>query len=123
MKLFWSKLAPSATQYVVVMFWLWNVLFICATLPLVQALPALLREAWSSTVPWDYVVILLVLAAMPWFCLALGATLLRRRPQTTAFLFLAVEGPFFALCLYRLMVMRELTPAVCVLPPPMMVFP
>lgn len=112
MKLSWPKLASSATKFAVVMFWLWNVLFICATLPLGKELPELLRGEWSAFIPVDYLVIVLVWMVMPWLCLVLGATVLRGRPQTTAFLFLAVEGPFFALCLYRLMVMRELTPAV-----------
>lgn len=105
-------LAAAALKCAGVLFWCWNVIFICATLPLLPAVPALLQAWWLDDAPADYVFMLLAWLVVPWVCVVLARTRLLGRPQAVAFLFFAVEGPFFSLCLYRLVAMREVTPAV-----------
>jgi putative PEP-CTERM system integral membrane protein len=104
--------AARALKGAVALFWCWNVVFICATLPLLLAVPMLLEAWWWYDVPADYVFILLAWLAVPWACISLAGTRLKERPQALVFLFFAVEAPFFSLCLYRLVAMREITPAV-----------
>jgi putative PEP-CTERM system integral membrane protein len=107
-----SAAGRSITKLSVGAFWCWNVIFICSTLPLLPSLPLLLTEYLFGDVPFDYVLVLLAWMAVPWACVILARTRLRGKPEALSFLFFAVEGPFFSLCLYRLIIMRELTPAV-----------
>ncbi len=102
----------SITKLSVNAFWCWNTVFICSTLPLVTSLPNLLYESVFGEVPVDYVLVLLTWILLPWICVALARMRCREKPEALGFLFFAVEGPFFSLCLYRLIVMREVTPAV-----------
>ncbi len=112
MKLSFSKIRHWFTKSGVSLFWCWNILFICATLPMLSALPVLFKEWLFDDVPFNYPFLLLVWILAPWGCVILARTWLRGRPEALSFLFFAVEGPFYSLCLYRLMIMRELTPAV-----------
>ncbi|OOG39931.1 TIGR02921 family PEP-CTERM protein [Polaromonas sp. A23] len=107
-----KTIGPFILKCAVGLFWCWNLLFICSTLPMVPAVPLLLTEWWQGDVPFDYVFILLSWMVVPWLCVLLASTRLRGRPEALAFLFFAVEGPFYSLCLYRLIIMRELSPAV-----------
>lgn len=107
-----SRAWPFVLRCAVVLFWCWNTVFICSTLPMMPAVPLLLQEWWLDDVPFDYVFILLAWMVLPWLCVVLARTRLRGRPEALAFLFFAEEGPFYCLCLYRLAVMRELTPSV-----------
>lgn len=104
--------AAAALKCAVALFWCWNVVFICATLPLVPEGIGLLNAWWREDVPADYVFILLAWIAVPWACVAWAWKRLRGRPHALALFFFAVEAPFFSLCLVRLIVMREVTPAV-----------
>lgn len=115
MKLPLSRLSAarrSITRLSIGAFWCWNVIFICSTLPLIPSLPLLLREYLLGDVPFNYLFVLLAWMVVPWACVVLARTRLRGKPEALSFLFFAVEGPFFTLCLYRLILMRELTPAV-----------
>ncbi|MES2952519.1 MAG: TIGR02921 family PEP-CTERM protein [Pseudomonadota bacterium] len=103
---------PFVLKCAVALFWCWNVVFICSTLPMLPAVPLLLTEWWQGDVPFDYAFILLTWMVVPCLCVWLACTRLRGRPDALAFLFFAVEGPFYSLCLYRLIIMRELSPAV-----------
>jgi hypothetical protein len=105
------RLAAGALKCAVALFWCWNVVFICATLPLVPEVLVLLNAWWREDVPADYLAILLAWVAVPWACLAWAWKRLRSRPHALALFFFAVEAPFFGLCLVRLVAMRELTPA------------
>jgi putative PEP-CTERM system integral membrane protein len=106
------RLADAALKCAVGLFWCWNVVFICATLPLIPEVIGLLKAWWREDAPTDYVAILLAWIAVPWACLAWAWKRLRGRPQALALFFFAVEAPFFSLCLFRLVALRELTPAV-----------
>lgn len=111
MKYFISKVWVIALKSAVALFWCWNILFICASLPLLPSVPAILKEFLFGDVPMDYMLILLAWIVVPWVCIVLARTRLRGRPESLAFLFFAVEGPFYCACLYRLIAMRELNPA------------
>ena len=106
------RFAAVALKCAVALFWCWNVVFVCATLPLLPEVPGLVRASWGEDVPADYVSILLAWVAVPWACMLWAWKRLRGRPHALALFFFAGEAPFFALCLARLIVMRELTPAV-----------
>ena len=113
MKVPLSRLVPAvALKCAVALFWCWNVAFICATLPIIPEVLVLLRAWWREDVPADYVAILLVGIAVPWASIAWAWKRLRGRPHALALFFFAVEAPLFSLCLYRLIAMREVTPAV-----------
>lgn len=112
MKSLRSKAWPFVLKCAVVLFWCWNVVFICTTLPFLPALGQLLKAWWHADVPADYAFIFLAWIVMPWLCVVLAITKLRGRPQALVFLFFAVEGPFYCASLYRLLAMRELTPSV-----------
>lgn len=91
----------------------WNVVFICATLPLMTWVPELVVDAWDGFFPLDYLALLLGWLAMPYLFMALLVPRLKaRRFDEVLFLFFAVEGPLCCLGIYRLIAMRELTPAV-----------
>ncbi len=107
-----GKVQSVTLRCAVALFWCWNVLFVCATLPLSMAVPSLLLLWWREDVPLDYVAILLAWVVVPWLCMVLASACARGRTSTLAFLFFAVEGPLFCLCLTRLLILRELTPAV-----------
>ena len=112
MKLPIAAVRRSITKLSVGAFWCWNIVFICSTLPLLPSLPLLFKEFVFGDVPLNYVLVLLTWMAVPWICVVLARTRCREKPEALSFLFFAVEGPFFSLCLYRLIVMREVTPAV-----------
>jgi putative PEP-CTERM system integral membrane protein len=103
---------PLIRRFAIALFWCWNVLFICTTLPMIPALPALVQGWLYEDVPLNYLVTFLAWMVVPWLCVLVAQTLLRARPNAVVFLFLGVEGPFFSLCLYRLIAIREINPAV-----------
>ena len=94
------------------LFWLWNLVFLCSSLPLIPAMPSVLMDWWSGNVPGDYAWLFVLWFGLPWAALALAILRLRQRPDALAFLLFAIEGPLFSFCLYRLIMLRELTPAV-----------
>ena len=113
MKVPMSRRVPAAAlKCAAALFWCWNVVFICATLPLMPAVLGVMYAWWREDVPADYVAILLAWIAVPWACLVWTWKRLRGRPHALALFFFAVEAPFFSLCLVRLVAMREVTPAV-----------
>jgi putative PEP-CTERM system integral membrane protein len=97
----------------VALFWLWNVVFICITLLLIPSLFGLLRILVASEdIALDYLLIMSMWMVVPVASVVFALKKLRHKPQALAFYFFAIEGPFFGLCCYRLIAMRELTPAV-----------
>ena len=93
------------------LFWFWNLVFLCLSLPFVSALPSLFKDWWAGDVPGDYVWLFVLWVLLPWSALLLALLRLRQRPEARAFLLFAIEGPLFSFCLYRLIMLRELTPA------------
>ena len=94
-------------------FWVWNGLFMMVVylgflpmigVPLVQALIA-------GEVPFPFVIPLVGFLAVPPVCTLIGLFKLRKHPKSLMRLFYSVEAPFMALCILRMFVLRELTPA------------
>ncbi len=106
-----AKTRPFFLTCAVALFWCWNIVFICVTLPMLPSM-AWVFIAWQQhDMPFDFAFIMLTWVLVPWLCVSLALTRLQGRAAAIAFLFFALEGPFFSLCLYRLTVVRELTPA------------
>lgn len=94
-------------------FWAWNLAFgalvYVGILPFIA--PVLVIATFTGDLPLDFSVALLTLLAVPAVCIWLGAAYFRQQPQKLIQLFYGVEAPLLALCLLRLFVVRELTPA------------
>ena len=93
------------------LFWFWNLVFLCSSLPFLPALPSIFADWWAGDVPGNYVWLFVLWIVLPWSVLVLALLRLRQRPEARAFLLFAIEGPLFSFCLYRLIMLRELTPA------------
>lgn len=93
-------------------FWLWNLTFLVVVylgiLPIV-GIP-LIAATFSGQVPLDFCLSLVALIAIPTASTIIGWRM-RRDPVKLMRLFYGVEAPFFLLCLLRLFVIREVTPA------------
>jgi putative PEP-CTERM system integral membrane protein len=93
-------------------FWGWNLVFLMVVylgiLPIV-GIP-LVMATLSGTVPVDFFLSLVALIAIPTFSTIIGFQY-RQHPLDLFRLFYGVEAPLFLLCLLRLFVFRELTPA------------
>ena len=61
-----SKVRSWAMKSGVSLFWCWNIIFICATLPMLPALPLLIKEWLFDDVPFNYVFLLLAWMLVPW---------------------------------------------------------
>lgn len=94
-------------------FWLWNALFMLVVylgllpfvgVPLLQALAA-------GEVPFPFVLPLAGFLLVPPACTLVAMVKLRKHPGLLMRLFYGVEAPIFALCILRLFILRELTPA------------
>lgn len=96
-----------------IIFWLWNLTFLSIVylgiLPII-AVP-LIQATIDGFIPGEFLVTMTVLIAVPTVCTLLGARYFRRQPLQLMRLFYGVEAPLFLLCLLRLFVLRELTPA------------
>lgn len=106
MKFFWN-----ATFYTI--FWLWNLTFLMfvyfgilpwLTVPLFQA-------TLQGDIPVEFSLTLVALIAIPTISTIIGSKFLIKQPLKLIRLFYGVEAPLFVLCLLRLFVIRELTPA------------
>jgi putative PEP-CTERM system integral membrane protein len=94
-------------------FWVWNLMFLVVVylgiLPL-MGLP-LLQATARGLVPIEFSLSLVALIAIPTICTLLGLWHFRRNPVQLMGLFYGVEAPLLLMCLLRLFVLRELTPA------------
>ncbi|MBW4650563.1 MAG: TIGR02921 family PEP-CTERM protein [Kastovskya adunca ATA6-11-RM4] len=94
-------------------FWIWNLTFLtivyAGILPFVGAY--LIPAAVTGQIPGEYLITLLALVAVPTICTGLGWWRFRKQPLQLMRLFYGVEAPLFLLCLIRLFLLRELTPA------------
>jgi len=105
-KIFWN------TAFYVI-FWLWNLTFLMfvyfgilpwLTVPLFQA-------TVQGDIPVEFSLTLVALIAIPTISTIIGGKFLIKQPLQLIRLFYGVEAPLFVLCLLRLFVIRELTPA------------
>lgn len=94
-------------------FWGWNGLFLLVVylgfLPLIGV--PLIGSLVSGEVPFPFVIPLVSFLAVPPVCTVVGLFKLRKRPSALMRLFYGVEAPIMALCVLRMFVLRELTPA------------
>ncbi|MGF1459986.1 MAG: TIGR02921 family PEP-CTERM protein [Leptolyngbyaceae cyanobacterium] len=94
-------------------FWGWNALFLMMVylgfLPFVGV--PLITALATGQVPFPFVVPLVGFLAVPPLCTVLGLRQLRKQPGRLMRLFYGVEAPIMALCILRMFVLRELTPA------------
>lgn len=94
-------------------FWIWNLAFIgviylwmlpTAGIPILEA-------ARMGEIPPAFVASILGLLLVPLICTIVGGKWLRKHPILLMRLFYGVEAPLFGLCLLRLFLIRETTPA------------
>lgn len=94
-------------------FWIWNICFIL--LVYFGILPIggfeFFRAMVDGTIPYPFVISLLGIMLVPPVCTFLGGWRLRKHPVLLLRLFYGVEAPLFGLCLLRLFLLRETTPA------------
>ncbi|MUH00274.1 TIGR02921 family PEP-CTERM protein [Scytonema sp. UIC 10036] len=106
MRRFWNGLFQT-------IFWVWNVTFLLIVymgiLPVV-GVPLVLATV-AGEIPSEFFLTLVGLVAVPTVCTFLGGFHFRQQPLKLMRLFYGVEAPLFLLCLLRLFLIRELTPA------------
>ncbi|NEQ53038.1 MAG: TIGR02921 family PEP-CTERM protein [Leptolyngbya sp. SIO3F4] len=94
-------------------FWVWNLAFIGVVylwmLPM-TGIP-ILEAARSGEIPPAFVASILGMLIVPLLCTIVGGKWLRKHPILLMRLFYGVEVPLFGLCLLRLFLIRETTPA------------
>ncbi|MEC4818289.1 MAG: TIGR02921 family PEP-CTERM protein [Scytonema sp. PMC 1069.18] len=94
-------------------FWIWNTAFLLVVymgiLPIV-GIP-LLSATLAGDIPGEFFLSLIGLIAVPTFSTLIGFLHFRNQPLQLIRLFYGVEAPLFLLCLLRLFIFRELTPA------------
>ena len=94
-------------------FWFWNLTFLLiaylAILPVIGVI--LIRATIDGIIPLEYSLSMAATIAVPTVCTVIGAKRFRKQPLQLMRWFYGVEAPLFLLCLLRLFLLRELTPA------------
>jgi putative PEP-CTERM system integral membrane protein len=94
-------------------FWLWNLTFLlvlyAGILPYV-AVP-LAQATFAGEIEQEFLISPIGMIGTPTVCTLIGWLKFHKRPLELMRLFYGVEAPLFLLCIVRLFVLRELTPA------------
>ena len=94
-------------------FWIWNLTFLLfvytGILPNIGG--ELMKATLAGQIPGEFLVTFLALLAIPTLCTFVGGIRFHKQPVQLIRLFYGVEAPLFLLCLIRLFLLRELTPA------------
>ncbi|MEG4624403.1 TIGR02921 family PEP-CTERM protein [Microcoleus sp. w1-18aA5] len=94
-------------------FWVWNLTFLSIVylgiLPLLGV--PLIQATIDGTIPLEFSLTMAATIAVPTVCTVIGARRFRKQPLQLMRWFYGVEAPLFLLCLLRLFLLRELTPA------------
>ena len=94
-------------------FWLWNLLFLgvvyLGLMPLIGV--PLVRALLAEEIPFPFVLPLLGFLLVPPACTLFGLIKLRKHPVLLMRLFYGIEAPILTLCILRMFIFRELTPA------------
>ncbi|MEO0756037.1 MAG: TIGR02921 family PEP-CTERM protein [Cyanobacteria bacterium J06648_16] len=94
-------------------FWVWNLAFIGVVY--LWILPEFGLEMFDAArmgeIPPAFILSILGILVVPVICTVLGGWRLRKHPILLLRLFYGVEAPLFGLCLLRLFLIRETTPA------------
>jgi putative PEP-CTERM system integral membrane protein len=105
------KIVWNTTFYAI--FWLWNLTFLMfvyfGIMPWI-AVP-LFQATLQGDIPAEFSLTLVTLIAIPTVSSIIGGKFFIKHPLQLIRLFYGVEAPLFVLCLLRLFVIRELTPA------------
>jgi putative PEP-CTERM system integral membrane protein len=94
-------------------FWFWNIAFLlivyAGIMPYVGF--SLAAAVTNGEIEVEFLLTLIATIATPTICTIIGWKFLRKRPLELMRLFYGVEAPLLLLCVLRLFVLRELTPA------------
>ena len=94
-------------------FWLWNIMFLLVVyagiMPIIGV--AVIVATWEGFIPVEFFLTLAGLVIIPIACTVIAGKYLYKYPLQLIRLFYGVETPLFVLCLIRLFMLRELTPA------------
>lgn len=94
-------------------FWLWNLTFLSIVylgiLPILGV--PLIKATIDGTIPLEFSLTMAATIAVPTVCTVIGARRFGKQPLQLMRWFYGVEAPLFLLCLLRLFLLRELTPA------------
>ncbi|MEG4275440.1 MULTISPECIES: TIGR02921 family PEP-CTERM protein [unclassified Microcoleus] len=94
-------------------FWVWNLTFLSIVylgiLPIIGV--PLVMATIDGTIPLEFSLTMAATIAVPTVCTVIGASRFRKQPLQLMRWFYGVEAPLFLLCLLRLFLLRELTPA------------
>jgi len=94
-------------------FWVWNLTFLSTVylgiLPIIGV--PLVRATIDGIIPLEFSLTMAATIAVPTVCTVIGAGRFRKQPLELMRWFYGVEAPLFLLCLLRLFLLRELTPA------------
>lgn len=94
-------------------FWLWNLTFLLVVyagiMPVIA--PILVTATFAGQIPLEFLLTLVGIIAVPTVCTFIGLLRFSKQPVQLMRLFYGVEAPLFLLCLIRLFLLRELTPA------------
>ncbi|MEG3924046.1 MULTISPECIES: TIGR02921 family PEP-CTERM protein [unclassified Microcoleus] len=94
-------------------FWLWNLTFLSIVylgiLPIIGV--PLIMATIEGTIPLEFSLTMAATIAVPTVCTVIGAGRFGKQPLQLMRWFYGVEAPLFLLCLLRLFLLRELTPA------------
>ncbi|HEY9708014.1 MAG TPA: TIGR02921 family PEP-CTERM protein, partial [Oculatellaceae cyanobacterium] len=94
-------------------FWLWNIAFLLIVYAGIfpQVGSQLIAATFTGEVPGEFFLTFVALIVVPTVCTLVGALRFRKQPLQLLRLFYGIEAPLFLLCLIRLFLLRELTPA------------
>ncbi|MEG4115268.1 MULTISPECIES: TIGR02921 family PEP-CTERM protein [unclassified Microcoleus] len=94
-------------------FWIWNLTFLSIVylgiLPIIGG--PLIKATIDGTIPLEFSLTMAATIAVPTVCTVIGARRFSKQPLQLMRWFYGVEAPLFLLCLLRLFLLRELTPA------------
>ena len=94
-------------------FWVWNLTFLSIVylgiLPIIGV--PLIMATIEGIIPLEFTLTMAATIAVPTVCTVIGARRFSKQPLGLMRWFYGVEAPLFLLCLLRLFLLRELTPA------------
>lgn len=96
-----------------IIFWSWNLTFLSIVylgiLPIIAG--PLIMATIDGLIPLEFALTMAATIAVPTVCTVIGASRFSKQPLQLMRWFYGVEAPLFLLCLVRLFLLRELTPA------------
>ncbi len=96
-----------------IIFWGWNLIFLSIVylgiLPIIGI--SLITATVEGQIPFEFFISLITLFVVPLACTVIGAYKFIKQPEELLRLFYGVEAPLVLLCVLRLFIFRELTPA------------